>query len=261
MNGCLGNTNVKNAVHQTMSVLHIIERHDQLLQLWRSQNAMGLRIVHMDFHCDMRGLLVDRRAQRVHQIGDILIRVDEGNFLTHAIMERRVQSVRWIHHVPGGRQYDVGTVKYETDLTAQPLRWLLSLKGRQGVPMRYDVMQFAEWAGLEVGEFLDIDWDFFACRDYPINTIDSRVEAFLNMEFGCVPEQISVCYSPRFSHPSQEQFEAFVHRLAEMFRVETVRLPVPSSSEAQPRHKKYVPKLFYPMYCRTNLWLRKRGVY
>ncbi len=46
-----------------MNVIYVIERHDQLLQLWRSQNIKNLRVVHVDFHCDMRGLLVDRQAQ------------------------------------------------------------------------------------------------------------------------------------------------------------------------------------------------------
>lgn len=252
---------MEKTAHQKMSVLYVIERHDQLLQLWRSQNASMLRIVHVDSHCDMRGLLVDRRAQRAQPIGDILVRVDEGNFLTHAIIERRVSSVRWIHNIPGGRKYDVGTIKYASDLTAYPLRWLLSVKDRQGVPFNYDVMKPDEWKGLEAGEFLDIDWDFFACRDHPIETVESRVREFLNLEFGCVPEQISVCYSPRFSYPSRGQFQAFVQRLAQMFQAEIVNLPVASWPGPQPKHKKYIPKLFYPTYCRVNLWLRKRGIY
>ncbi len=85
-----------------MNVIYVIERHDQRLQLWRSQNINNLRVVHVDFHCDMRGLLVDHQAQQVYRIGDMGRGVDQGNFLTHAIIEGRVQSIRWIHRIPGG---------------------------------------------------------------------------------------------------------------------------------------------------------------
>ena len=72
-----------------MSVLYVIEKHDQLLQLWRSQDAANIRIAHVDFHCDMRGLLIDRQTRRAYRIGSILRRVDVGNFLAHAVVEGR----------------------------------------------------------------------------------------------------------------------------------------------------------------------------
>lgn len=249
-----------------MTILYVIEQHDQLLHLWREQRAVELQVVHMDFHCDLRGLLINRRTQQAYHINDQPTELDEGNFLTHAIMEGRVKSLRWVHRLPGGRQYDVGTVKYETDLTGRWLNWLLALKGRPALPIHYEVMEFSDWSGLAQGEFLDIDWDFFASVEYPLDTIQAQVESFLNLEWTVAPKQISVCYSPDFSHPSRPAFEAFAQHLAQKFGATLVRrsLPVPVL-EAPVGYKKYIPPSFYRWlrngYYQTNLWLRQKGIY
>ncbi len=253
-----------------MSILYEMETHDQLLQLWRLQNATGLSIAHLDFHCDMRGLLIDRQAQLVYPTTNCE-RVDEGNFLMHAVKEGRVKSIIWTHHIPGGRQYDVGTIKYATDLTSQPLLWLLKLKGQQGISIHYDVMEFTRWTGLTGNEFFDIDWDFFASKNYPLNTIDSRVESFFNMDFGCVPKHTSVCYSPRYSHPTRDQFEMFVQRIAEKFQAEIVRLPVPKSTALNIKNPGKMSLLkrcchlfiyqFRHIHYEMTLWLRSKGIY
>ena len=251
-----------------MNLLYVIDQHQQLLQLWRSQNATGLNIAHLDFHCDMRGLLIDREAQVAYPINS-LERVDEGNYLTHAIMERRVQGICWTYNSPGGRQYDVGTVKYTTDLTAQPLRLFLHWKDQNGIPIRYEVMEFSEWNGLKAGDFLDIDWDFFSSKEYPIDSIGPRIEAFLMKDFKFVPHQISVCYSPGYSHPSRELFEAFVLRLAEKFQAKIVRVPVSKVQASETTNKPHILKRCFQWchyQCRhihyeTTLRLRKKGIF
>lgn len=249
-----------------MTILYVIEQHDQLLHLWREQQAGGLRVVHLDFHCDLRGLLINRRTQQAYLINDPPPELDEGNFLTHAIIEGRIECLHWIHRLPGGRQYDVGTVKYETDLTGRWLSWLLALKGRPARPIHYEVMELSAWPGLTEGEFLDIDWDFFASLEYPLNSIQAQVESFLGLEWAAAPQQISVCYSPDFSHPSRSDFEAFIQRLAEKFGATLVRLPPPSPVVETPAgYKKYIPRTFYHRlrrgYYQTNLWLRQKGIY
>jgi hypothetical protein len=249
-----------------MCVIYVAEEHDQILSLWRAQRASSLRVLHLDFHCDMRGLLIDRKAQRAYRIWDINPAVDQGNFLTCAILEGLVSGIRWVHGEPGGRRYDVGTVKYESDLTALPHCWLLTLRGKLGVPIHYEVMPYTDWTGLIEGEHLDIDWDFFACMAYPADTIQDRVEAFLGREFRTVPEQVYVCYSPDFSHPSRVQFQNFVGDLAQIFKAEVVELQSsPDMPATQPFYKKYVPPALFRLarrvYYSTSLGLRKLGIY
>jgi len=252
----------------TSSVLYVIEQHDQLLELWHSVDARGLRVIHFDFHCDMRGLLVDRDRQLAF-FPQGLPRVDEGNFLAHAIAEKRLERIRWIHDIPGGRKYDVGTVMYTTDLSVQPIRWLLNRQHKPGFPFGYQEMEFSRWEGALDEEFMDIDWDFFAARDYPPDTLGARVEAFLGKNFERLPTQISVCYSPRYSHSSRPQFEEFVDRLAGMFHSEIVYLPLPQATgpaklSDHPAIKRFfyrIRYLFKHMHYETSLWLRKRDIY
>ena len=188
-----------------------------------------------------------------------LDQVDEGNFLTHAIMENRVTGISWTHHLPGGRQADVGTVMYMTDITVQPRRLLFGLQGRQGIPFNYDVAEYSQWCGLQAGEFLDLDWDFFAAKNYPRNSIKARVEAFFDMDFKFVPAQIYVCYSPRYSHPSRDQFEMFVDRLNCLFRAKIVRLPNPPSMPKKSRS--WVGNQWRRIQYQTTFWLRQRNIY
>ncbi len=99
-----------------MAELIVADEHLQIFDLWRERGERGLYLAHVDFHCDMRGLLVDRRrgTARLLDERDPRIRVvDSGNFLAHAAASGIVDSVRWIHDRHGGRRYDVGTVKYE----------------------------------------------------------------------------------------------------------------------------------------------------
>ncbi len=249
-----------------MCVIYVAEEHDRILHLWRAQNVSSLHILHLDFHCDMRGLLIDRRTQHAYRVWNLNQAVGQGNFLAHAILEGRVSSIRWVHGEPGGRRYDVGTVKYESDLTALPNRWLLALRGKRGVPIHYEVMLYTDWTGLVKGEHLDIDWDFFACTAYPADTIQDRVKAFLAREFLAVPEQVTVCYSPDFSHPSRALFQSFVRDLAQIFEAQIVELqPSPDTPTTPPFYRRYVPPALFRLarrvYYSTSLGLRKRGIY
>ena len=253
-----------------MRKIYIAETHDQVYYLWRAQAASGRHILHVDFHCDLCGLLIDRPAQRAYPLPEgRRTGVDEGNFLKHAVLEGQVQSIRWVHDVPGGRADDETTVKYESDQTAQPHRWLLKRRGETGLPLRYEELVYADWTGLQPGEDLDIDWDFFAAfqYDYSVPIIQEKVRAFFDRDFRAVPEQITVCYSPHHSHDSRDQFELFIEQLATRFTAETITLP---RKESTPR-----PKTFYERRIRSSaafktarscydglkLRLRKHGIY
>ena len=163
-----------------MRKIFVVEYHDQVLELWRAEAISSKQVLHLDFHCDLRGLLINRRTQRAHRIWDRFPGVDEGNFLTHAILEGAISGVRWVHDEPGGRQHDLKTVKYESDLTAFFHRYLIAKRKEQGVPIHYEVIPNSEWTGLNPGELLDIDWDFFASKEYAIESIGQRVEAFFS---------------------------------------------------------------------------------
>lgn len=251
-----------------MNVVFVAEKHDQILDLWRTQEYHSLRVLHLDFHCDMRGLLVNRSDQRAYRIWDRHQAPDPGNFLTHAILDGHVHSVRWVHDVPGGRQYDVGTVKYTTDFTALPHRCILAVSGDPGTPVQYEVIRYSDWGRLYEGEHLDIDWDFFASTDYPVDTIKARAQAFLDRDFPVVPAETYVCYSPDYSHPSRVHFWYFINQLAEKFQAEIRELPsasIDQVDEPSSLYRRYLPAPLFELARRTyydfNLGMKKRGIY
>jgi hypothetical protein len=171
-----------------------------------------------------------------------------------------------VYNELGGRQNDVGTVKYESDLTAMPYRWLLALRGKRGLPIHYEVLPYTNWTGLAVGEYLDIDWDFFALAAYPEKAIQEHADAFINAEFHVIPEKVYVCYSPDYSQPSRLQFQGFVADLAGIFKAEVIHVHHQRDLLAtSPYHKKYMPvpllRLTRQIYYKASLSLRKRGIY
>lgn len=248
-----------------MTIIHVVEQHHQLLDIWRSQNARSLRLSHLDFHCDMRGLLVNRGRQRAYPTRH-LKDVDEGNFIAHSILEGRVEAIRWAHYVPGGRQYDVGTVMYTSDVTSQLRRAWLALTRAQGLPLQYEVMDFSDWRGPAKSEFLNIDWDFLASLRYDRNSISTRMEDFFSRDFSVIPRQVCVCYSPKYSHDSPQDFEHFVQRLASLFCAEVINYPI-----LAPRvklTKSFSRKLYRSVLRQVKhwhyslvLWLRQRNIY
>ena len=250
-----------------MSVIYTMERHHELLGLWRTQGAASLRIVHLDFHCDMRGMLIDRRARRAYRIGDRFPDLDQGNFLTHGVLEGRIASIRWVHDDPGGRVHDIGTVKFESDLTALPHRLALTFRKSEGLPLEYDVVRSQEWTGLREGERLDIDWDYFTSTEYAFESIPDRIEAFWQSASGVVPDEAYICYSPEYAHPSRGLFAEFVQDMADRFGARVITLDPPGTKTSSNRRpiKSYVPDTLYrharTAYHRSARALKQRGVF
>ncbi len=250
-----------------MGVIYTMERHHQLLHLWRDQGVAPRRIVHLDFHCDMRGMLIDRRAGLAHRIRDRFPDVDQGNFLVHAVLEDHVAGIRWVHDDPGGRVHDIGTVKFESDLTALPHRLALALGGAKGTPLDYEVVRSGEWDGLREGEHLDIDWDHFACTEYPLESIQDRIEAFWRTRGPAIPDQAYISYSPEYSHPSRHLFAGFVRDMADRFESNVVELAPPDTGSGPNRRpiSAYLPSPLYRRarraYHRTARILKQRGVF
>jgi hypothetical protein len=116
------------------------------------------------------------------------------------------------------------------------------------------------------GEYLDIDWDFFAGILHPASDIPMRVDKFLAGEFHFIPDQIYVSYSPEFSHQSRDLFQRFIADLAQIFDGQVFELqPRQDQPLVQPFYRKYLPnpmfRLARKIYYKTNLGLRSWGVY
>lgn len=248
-----------------MSTLYIMDSHDQLLTVWREMNARRLGVTHLDFHCDMRGLLVDAAAARAFRITDRSPGLDEGNFITHAIVEGRVGRVRWVHDVPGGRRDDVNGVRLASDLSARWISRRLARGGQPGVPFTYEAMTFDQWSGIDPTDFLDIDWDVFASCEYEIDSIEQRIARFLDRRLNGVPEHSALCYSPGYAHDTRQAFEAFGERLAARFNARIVRIPPPPVHVPTSRLKMGMPRPIYRRLRHAALqgvrWLRYRGIY
>src|SRR5665647_2645966 len=105
-----------------MNDLIIAEEHSQLYDLWHERGARNLSVCHIDFHCDLRGLLVDRRRGQACFVGKhvpYIHLLDSGSYLSHAVMNGIVTKLRWVHDDFGGRKYDyLHCVKYESDASA-----------------------------------------------------------------------------------------------------------------------------------------------
>ncbi len=237
--------------------LIVAEEHSQLYDLWLKQGDRNLSVCHVDFHCDMRGLLIDRqqgKARQVWQFDPFMNRLDSGSFLTYAVMQGIVTSLRWVHDDFGGRKYDdLYCVKYETDVTALPFR----LIGRQRwVPLSFVELTFNDWNGPRQGEYLSIDWDGIAYVDYDINHIRGLMAEILNREFKT--EAIFVCRSPEYCHSNRELFDEFIAGLENKFNTAAVVLP---PKEHQPVYYSATWKLYHSLEHSLLRLMRRFNIY
>lgn len=244
--------------------IYSIESHEQALNIWRDQGTRHAKLLHVDFHCDQRGLLVNRKTRRAFKIWTRFPQVDEGNFLTHAVLEGIISEVRWVHDEPGGRRDDIKSVKFESDLSALIHRGALALRGDKGIPFPYEVLKTADWTDNEPGEILDIDWDYFAANEYSADSIQPRIDAFLSRDFGHTPEQTIVCYSPEYSHPTRAQFKDFVQELATRFGADVVEIARPATVKKIPFENSLLQPIVRTarqLYHYSFHTLRKCGIY
>lgn len=231
--------------------LYVAVHHGALLDLWRAQGARALRLCHVDAHCDLRGLLVDPARDRAAARG--LSAPDNGNFLAVAAAEGRLESLRWVWPRWGGRARDVGTVRRLGDPSALPVR--LGVSRPDWFPFRYVDMREERFSGrLEEGEHLDVDWDFFASREGPLEGLGDRVARFLALPLTPTPPAIYLAHSPPYSHPTAPRFEELVRALSARFDADVVRLPDP------PRVPR-VPTLTTRARWAAEGWLHRHGLF
>ncbi len=210
-----------------MPEIILADHHDQVFSVWRKRNVRGLKVAHVDFHCDMRGLMIDRPAgQAFFTSHRETTFVDRGNFLAHAIMNGMVRELKWIHAEKSGRAYDAGpVVNYESDLKSPLYRIRHALSGRSKVDLNYSECLLRDWGGLEKGEQLDLDWDCFASVEFAKDKRELLVAEFLERDFNVVPETTFLIYSPGYSDPDRSLYEKFAVSLSKKFKADIHRLP------------------------------------
>jgi len=221
----------------------IAEEHDQIYQVWLERGLHNIAVAHIDFHCDMRGLMIDRLRGVAYMASKYEARfVDDGNFLSHAIMNGIVSSIRWVHDYHGGRRHDFGdTVKYESDTTASAHGLLHLLRGGNEVSIAFEELYFCDWEGVRPGEYLDIDWDAIASVEYQPSYIRKLMDDFLNREFPVIPETTFLVFSPDYSYPDRNMFAAFAGRLEKKFSAQIIRLPKPTKQPENWRPDRSLP--------------------
>lgn len=207
-----------------MTELIVAQEHSQLYDLWVENGEKGLSVCHVDFHDDMRGLLIDRKrgtARFVDKHVPYIHMRDPGSFLSHAIMEGIVAKVRWVHDEHGGRAYDSLFVKYESDLSALPYRLL---PGNE-VKVAFSEHTFKDWGGVRKGEHLDIDWDAIAFKDYQPDHVRALMSEILDRDYPADIPRVYLVLSPDYSNPDLGLFHQFIRLLEEKFHTTARFLP------------------------------------
>jgi hypothetical protein len=215
-----------------MTELIVAEQHSQLYDLWLEREYRNLSVCHVDFHCDMRGLFIDRRRGRARFVWrhiPYIHYLDPGSFLSHAVMNGIVTRLRWVHDDFGGRKYDdLWCVKYETDCSALPYRLLGEKKS---VPLTYAEQTFADWGGPQPGEQLDLDWDAIAFAGYGEKKIRRLMAEILERDMNS--DLVFVARSPEYSHVDRHLFDEFIAALERKFKVKAVHLPASQPPSVQ----------------------------
>ena len=244
-----------------MTELYVVERHHELLHLWRRQKVKDIDLVHVDFHDDLRGLVIDHRrckAYRKRLFGLSSAPLDEGNFLMYAIEEGILNRIRWVHGPVGGRAYDLGIVKYEGDISAYPYRIAHFLRRDMEFAVDFQEILVDEWGGCDENQHLDIDWDCFAAIDLDSAGIRSRFESFMKKVGEHSPPVIYLCYSPGYVHPSQSEFLVALEQLAKRYDAEPFWLN-PSFLDDAPVVRPETPPLSLGQKIISQM--RRKGIY
>lgn len=243
-----------------MPEIVIADNHEQVYPVWEERGLRNASVTHVDFHCDMRGIMIDRKLGKAfftsHRETTF---IDRGNFLAHAIMNGMIKDLKWVHGPKGGRAFDVGpVVSYETDYLAPLYRYTHKRSNRPEVVFNFEETLLDNWHGIEEGEILDLDWDAFASVEYDETHREELIEAFFARDFSNVPELTTLIYSPGYSDPDRKLFDDFAQRLANKFDADIIRLPVmPLNTEGESKSKiRSLVKKFAPPQLRDL----KRGL-
>lgn len=244
-------------------MIYAAEHHDELLHLWRRQDRRGIALCHVDFHDDLRGLMIGRRRGVAYPIGALAggrAPLDEGNFLAWAVLERRIERLRWVHPVPGGRAWDTGIVRYEGDLSGWPRRLGHLLRRGDELRLGFEELRLERWSGLRPGEHLSLDWDALASVLDDAAGIEARAARLLDRLGPVVPPASYVVHSPEYCHPSLPQFRQLLGTLECRF-AQPVEWLSPGLEQGRLSPRGRDPRPPRDAWTRAILFLRRRGIY
>lgn len=239
-----------------MPEIILADNHEQAYPIWAERGLKNIKLTHVDFHCDMRGILIDRKKSTAFFTSDRETAfIDRGNFLAHAIMNGIVTDLKWVHGPRGGRAFDVGpVVSYETDLFAPLHRFNFKRSSREEVKFTFEQGLLSQWQGPREHEVLDVDWDTFASVEYDKNHREELVDQFFKRDFSHIPDLTTLIYSPGYSDPDRSLYLAFAERLADQFGAQIVELPkAPLNREGESKSaikklvKSLAPSAIYDM--------------
>ena len=210
-----------------MPKIIVAENHEQVYPVWVEHGVKGGSLTHVDFHCDMRGIMIDRKNGEAFFTSDRETTfIDRGNFLAHAIMNGMISELNWVHGPMGGRAFDIGpVVSYESDLLAPLHRRYHKQSNHSARPLKFQESLLSNWTGPKENELLDVDWDTFASVEYDATHREALIDQFFNRDFAHIPELTTLVYSPGYSDPDRSLFKNFTNRLAQRFEATVVHLP------------------------------------
>jgi len=245
-----------------MPRIYVADNHEQVYPIWQEHKVKGALLTHLDFHCDMRGILIDRKNNRAfftsHRETTF---VDRGNFLAHAIMSGMIKDICWVHGPKGGRAFDVGpVVSYETDYLARLHLFNHKRSGRNDVSIQFNECLLSDWSGMRQNEMLDLDWDAFASVEYDEVHRKELIEQFFEKDFTFIPELTTLIYSPGYSDPDRSLFEAFTEQLADRFGAEIIQIqkaPLNTQGESKSKIRKLIKQWAPPQVRATKLKLSR----
>lgn len=232
-------------------IIYVVEEHHELFYLWRELEFKNNRILHLDAHCDMHNLLIDRKSNFCSLLPG-LKKIDCGNFISFAVRDGMINDIKWIYDKYGGRFNDTTHVKYTTDFTSIPYLIKNFFISPKKYPLKYTEHLFDDVNCFEIEEdvYLDIDWDFFALESKSLPEIQKNINLFLEYNFKIIPDYTCVSYSSDYVLPSRREFDDFVLRLKDKFKADIIKYsyPLPKEEEKQVnifiRYKKGLKRRF-----------------
>ncbi|MBT3220450.1 MAG: hypothetical protein HN348_15295 [Proteobacteria bacterium] len=203
-------------------MVYTCELHSAVHTHLMANGKAGLQVVHLDAHCDMKGLVVDPESS-LSWLPSPRPPLSTSTFLGLLVAKGIVSHVVWVHDEVGGRHNDLGTVRLRSELEGLP-RWMRPALPEPGTQTRFEEQDFLSWVFDDGEAVLDVDWDFFADPRKSSARTAREVDHFFSHSLRALPNVAYVAYSPFYSQPDREGYSRFVTRLAQRMDAHVVPL-------------------------------------